>query len=639
MRNNYLYSIILLLTSAFLFYGYVNEGTVVTEINYHPEEFFNTELPNGFNTLFAGSGECAFCHDDLTSTSGEDVSIANEWRSTMMANAAKDPFWRAKVSHEIIAVPGNKEIVETTCTRCHAPAGNIEAHYNGQNYYSIEEMENDPLALDGVTCTVCHQIPQESMGNISGNFQIGEDRLIWGPYSFELFTMPMIQHTDYTPAYGGQIHSSKLCASCHTLITNTVDLEGNFTGGTFVEQAIFHEWQNSDYATNGTSCQTCHIPETDDGVVISTRPPWFDVERSPFGKHELVGANVFMLNILKNNAEALGVTATNEQFDNTISRTLAMLQEKTLDVNLTQTERTEDSLFLELNLENKAGHKFPGGYPSRRAFVSLMVINESNDTIFHSGQMDEDYELVNEDSSFEPHYDVINNENQVQIYEMVMGNVEGEVTTILEHADTHLKDNRLPPTGFTTEHFSYDTVQIVGNAIADINFNKEGSTQGTGRDKLYFHIPIDGATGDLAIIAKVYYQTVSAKWLSEMFSHSSEEIDAFKSYYEGADKTPSIVSETTLVSSLTYTDSPDLRSSIKVFPNPAKDHLIVESSDLKILNIEVFTLEGQRVKSTKTHPLTTTKTQVHIPESGGLYLLKVHLGKEKMIVKKVAIVE
>jgi hypothetical protein len=639
MRNNYLYSIGLLLISAFLFYGYVNEDTVVKEIKYHPEEFFNTELPNGFNTLFAGSGECAFCHDDLTSTSGEDVGIASDWRSTMMANSAKDPFWRAKVSHEIIAVPGNKEIVETTCTRCHAPAGNIEAHNNGQTHYSIEEMENDPLALDGVTCTVCHQITQESMGNISGKFQIGEDRLIWGPYSFELFAMPMQQHTDYTPIYGGQMHDSRLCGSCHTLITNTVDLDGNFTGGTFVEQAIFHEWQNSDYSSNGTSCQTCHIPQTDDGVVISTRPPWFDVERSPFGKHELVGANVFMLNILKDNAEELGVTATSEQFDNTISRTLAMLQEKTLEVNLTQPERTEDTLFLELNLINKAGHKFPGGYPSRRAFVSLMVINEFNDTIFHSGQMDENFELVNEDSGFEPHYNVINKEDEVQIYEMVMGNVNGDITTILEHADTHLKDNRLPPTGFTTEHFTYDTVQIVGNAFTDTNFNKNGTIQGTGGDKLHFHIPIDGETGDLAIIARVYYQTVSAKWLSEMFSHSSDEIDAFKSFYEAADKTPTMVSEAFLASSLNSINSPELKGSIKVFPNPAKDNLIVESSDLKILNVDIFTLAGQKVTTTPSQSISTSKTQVYLPKSSGLYLLKILLDGEETVVHKVAIVE
>ncbi|MEZ5197656.1 MAG: hypothetical protein R2764_15085 [Bacteroidales bacterium] len=46
----------------------------------------------------------------------------------------------------------------------------------GQALYSIAEMENDPLALDGVSCTICHQIKAESLGNYSGNFQIGEDK-------------------------------------------------------------------------------------------------------------------------------------------------------------------------------------------------------------------------------------------------------------------------------------------------------------------------------------------------------------------------------------------------------------------------------------------------------------------------------
>lgn len=639
MQNKVFFSLSFLLPLTFLFYGYVSEDTIIKKINYHPENFLSTELPNGFNDLYSGSGECAFCHQDITSSTGENVSISDDWRSTMMANAAKDPFWRAKVSHEILAVPQNQEIIESTCTKCHAPAGNKNAHFLGQMGYTLEEMENDPIALDGVTCTVCHQITQASMGNFSGNFLTGEDRLIWGPYSFELFAMPMVEHTNYTPTYGSQIHNAKLCASCHTLITSTVDLEGNFTGGTFVEQAIFHEWQNSSYPSMGVSCQTCHIPQTEDGVVISSRPPWLDTERSPFGKHELAGANVFMLNLLKNNAEAIGVTATGAQFDNTISRTLAMLQQKTLDAQLTQTERTEDTLFLELSLMNKAGHKFPSGYPSRRAFVSLMVINETNDTLFHSGQMDDAFQLLHENETFEPHYNMINNEDQVQIYEMVMGDVAGNVTTVLERANTQIKDNRLPPVGFTTTHFGYDTVQIKGHALADPDFNKTGMEQGTGKDKIHFHIALNGESGDLAVVARVYYQTVSSKWLNEMFSHSSDEIDTFKSFYEDADKTPTVVSETTIVSSLTSANDPELRNSIHIFPNPAQDSFVVESTQFDITNIELFTLNGKKVPFEMSQNTVSNNFLIKVTEAKGLFLLKVHLDKTRSVIYKVVLVE
>ncbi|KAA3624177.1 MAG: T9SS C-terminal target domain-containing protein [Bacteroidetes bacterium] len=623
---------------AFLFYSYTADNTNIKKINYHPEDFLSTELPNEYNELFAGSGECAFCHQELTTSAGEDVSISDSWRSTMMANSAKDPFWRAKVSHEILTVPQNQEILESTCTKCHAPAGIKNAHYLGQDTYSLESMEADPIALDGVTCTVCHQIPSESMGIYSGNFLVGENHEIWGPYSFEIFSMPMINHTGYTPGYGSQIHDSRLCASCHTLITNTVDLDGNFTGGTFVEQAVYHEWKNSVYPEQGITCQTCHLPETDDPTVITSRPPWYDVERSPFGKHELVGGNVFMLKMLRDNAEEIGVTATTDQFNNTISKTMDMLQNKTLDANLMEINRTPDTLFLELELLNKAGHKFPSGYPSRRAFVTLMVINEANDTIFHSGNMNESFQLLDENETYEPHYDMINSEQQVQIYEMVMGDINGQVTTVLERADVHLKDNRLPPAGFKTDHMVYDTVQIAGNATVDENFNKTGTEEGSGKDIIRFHIPINEATSDLAVQARVYYQTVSDKWLQEMFSHSSTEIDAFKSYYDNADKTPVLVSESVIVSALTAVDDPDLKGSLKIFPNPSHNNFTVESSQYNISDLELFTLEGEAVKI-EIEQSTGKSASINMDQQQGLYLLKIKLEGAGSTIYKLAVIE
>ena len=46
---------------------------------------------------FSGSGICAFCHSGLTDEVGNDVSNDAHWRSTMMANASKDPLWQAKI--------------------------------------------------------------------------------------------------------------------------------------------------------------------------------------------------------------------------------------------------------------------------------------------------------------------------------------------------------------------------------------------------------------------------------------------------------------------------------------------------------------------------------------------------------------
>ena len=146
------------------------------------------ELPTGSSALFSGSGNCALCHSSdgqANTESGTDVSPVTQWRSTMMANAARDPLWRAKGSAEVATVPALPEAIESKCTRCHAPLGNAEAEYQGAAGYSIAELVSDPLALDGVSCTLCHQIQPTNLGlpsSYSGHFEIDDSHEIFGPY-------------------------------------------------------------------------------------------------------------------------------------------------------------------------------------------------------------------------------------------------------------------------------------------------------------------------------------------------------------------------------------------------------------------------------------------------------------------------
>lgn len=577
------------------------------------------ELPTGYNDLFAGSGECVQCHENLITQAGENVSITNDWRSTMMANSSKDPLWRAKVSHETLVNPQHAQLLEDVCTKCHAPLGNKNAHHNGQAFYSLAELDNDPLALDGVSCTACHQITEGSMGNYSGNYIIGENKTLWGPYEAPVQN-PMINHTGYTPEHGNHIKDSRLCGSCHTLITETLDLQGVPTGTEFVEQAIYHEWLNSNYPASNTSCQTCHVPEIADEVILSPMPPWLG-GRTPFGKHHLVGANVFMLNILKNNAEDIGVNATAVQFDSTIARANRMLQHHTLVMELLETNRTDDTLFLDVSLSNMAGHKFPAGFPSRRAFVSLFVTDASGDTIFYSGKMDEDFYLIGENPDYEPHYETIREENEIQIYELVMGDVNLNPTTVLTRAYVPLKDNRIPPEGFLTTHFSYDTVLIAGNALNDENFNKVNGVEGSGKDMIHYHVPINGSSGALSVHATVHYQTISARWLEDVFSYSSDEINTFKSYYEEADKEPVTVASASLVSVISGV-GPETDELYSVSPNPAHDFIYIRGKE-NLASVEFYSLDGKHILSGPiSEQIAAGYFQVTVPHFDGVAILR-----------------
>jgi len=300
-----------------------------------------------------------------------------------------------------------------------------------------------------------------------------------------------------------------------------------------------------------------------------------------------------MLQILRDNNSALGLSATQTQFDTVINRTLRQLQQQTLDLTLSFEGRANDTAYYSLALKNKAGHKFPAGYPSRRAFVEFLVLDDNNDTVFYSGRHDNQYRLLDEDSTYEPHYDVINSPNQVQIYEMVMGDVNNNVTTVLERANIHLKDNRIPPVGFTTTHLSYDTAKIVGNAFTDANFNKSNNVEGTGVDSLYYHIPLNGYAGTLKVYAKVYYQPVPPRYLDDMFQYSSQEIDLFRNLYQAADYTPVIVAQDSTIDFPTKVIANKDEIMVEVYPNPTSDKIYVTSKNIN--SIQIYSSTGKLI--------------------------------------------
>ena len=598
-----------------------------------------TDLPIDTNNYFATSGVCAGCHGHdptgfaLVDTLGNDINIADDWRSTMMANSAKNPLWRAKVSHEGLVNPAHAQGLESVCTSCHAPMGRYTATFNNQPHYGISDLITDTLGLDGVNCGTCHQVlPPDSLGlDFSGQIDFTTDKTVYGPYK-NPFADPMSSFIGFNVVWSEHINDSEVCASCHTLITSTVDLSGNYTGNQFVEQATYHEWLNSSYNVNEVECQTCHIPRIDQNVVIAANYIFLSPRR-PFGLHHLVGGNAFMLRLLKDNISSLGLTATPEQFDSTIARTERMLREHSLEIELEEADRTADTVFYELKLQNLAGHKFPSGYPSRRAFVEFLLQNEQLDTLFHSGTLDATYELVGIDPEYEPHHRIINSPDQVQIYEQVMGDVNDDVTTVLERAKTALKDNRIPPAGFSTLHAVYDTTKISGDAFNDPNFNWENGVEGSGADVIEYHIPISGYTGELNVSVHVWYQPVPPRYPADMFTYSSAAIDTFQNMYNAADKSPSLVAQAFRGPDVSTGEGLHRAAGYTVYPNPNSDGRLYLKGDRRdFRRVSLYTADGR---------LVWEKRQLHwsdyveLPFTGGLYLLYIEDQQGQISVERV----
>ena len=587
------------------------------------------QLPIDSNILFPTGKVCGGCHGydpaqhALITTSGVDVNIYDDWRSTMMANSAKDPFWRAKVTHEILVNPAHALELQDKCTSCHAPAGHYQAKlHDHQPYYTLADLYTDTLGLDGVTCQICHAQSPDKLGSLfSGelNFDTNNIRVAYGPYPL-VFAPPMHEFVGITPKFGEHTSDAGLCAGCHTLITKTVDLQGNYTGNTFVEQATYHEWLNSRYDQehDNVTCQGCHMPKLADEIIISANYQ-FLTPKFPFFLHEMAGANVTMLQLMRDHRTQLGINAQPAQFDSTIAATLRMLQHKTLDLNLRTGVLNGDSLHFDLLLTNKAGHKFPSGYPSRRAWVELVVSDPSGTVIFHSGRMNPDGSLPDEDANFEPHYNLINRADQVQIYELVPGDVNGTFSSVLERGHNALKDNRLVPQGFSLADPVYDTTQVIG-VTNDENFNRTAAgVEGSGSDLLHFSIPNLGYTGLLQVTARVWYQSLPTKWMAPMFSYSSPEIDSFRVMFNNADNAPVLVAEEKIDSIfVTSVSSKNLRldNPVSITPTLTTDGRIQVhvSAQVKLVQVQIFDSNGRLCGQ-------QPSAEVILPDQRGVYFV------------------
>lgn len=615
--------------------------------NTHQLKIFKIMAPMADGEYFLGSSACKGCHgrDVLqgvanTDENGNDVNLYDDWQATMMALSAKDPFWKAKLSHETHVNPSHGISLENKCTSCHAPMGHYSAFFKGTSPYTLADLATDTLGLDGVSCMSCHIQGVNAGSGFSGDIQYDTTRQMYGPYE-DPYIGPMQLYTGLIPVYSPHMSTSNVCASCHTLLTDVVDLAGNYTGNKYVEQATFHEWKNSMYSSGpqGKTCQKCHMPSIRGPVVIANNILALE-GRSPFNLHKFMGGNSFMLQLMKANKAALDINADDVNFDSSIANTIHMLSTQTLQVDLSLDSWLSDTVAaFALKLTNLAGHKFPSGYPSRRAFVQFVATTQGGDTLFKSGMLDPTAEIIGHDAIFEPHYQTITNQNQVQIYEMVMADVAGNRTTLLERANTTLKDNRLLPAGFLSSNNAYDTVAVVGVG-GDTDFNLQNGTEGTGADIVHYHVRVPGGyllTSSINVYAKVFYQAVPPRWITDMAGVNTAAINQFTNMYNAANKAPVVVGAAQLLFVLTPNDNSiheaNVGEPLIIGPNPSLAGFFKISSQtgIKIKSVQVFQLNGKLLESFL--HLNVNEWEYLLRGAPGQYILKIETDKGTYVKK------
>src|SRR5207237_3043249 len=110
------------------------------------------------------------------------------------------------------------------------------------------------------------------------------------------------------------------------------------------------------------------------------------------------------------------------QLDAAVKRTTEFLQTRSAKVTICSVEPTANGLAVELQVENLTGHKLPTAYPSRRAWLHVVVRDSNGRVVFESGALNPDGSIVGNDNDqdplrFEPYYREITRPDQVEIYE------------------------------------------------------------------------------------------------------------------------------------------------------------------------------------------------------------------------------
>ena len=277
------------------------------------------------------------------------------------------------------------------------------------------------------------------------------------------------------------------------------------------------------------------MPQVDEPVKVSAV---YGPLRDGMHRHVFVGGNFLMEGMLQDHHDELGVQALPEELTAATARTTAFVQSRSARVTIPLIEKTPGGISFDVHVENLTGHKLPTAYPSRRVWLHVTVRDQQGKAVFESGALNQDGSIVGNDNDadparFEPHYTEITKPDEVQIFEPILGDPQGRVTTGLLAASDYLKDNRLLPSGFDKQTASHD-VAVVGAAKQDKNFTDKGSTT-------RYMINTASANGPLHVEVELWYQPVGYRWAHNLAPYKASEPQRFVNYFESASKKSAIM--------------------------------------------------------------------------------------------------
>jgi hypothetical protein len=287
------------------------------------------------------------------------------------------------------------------------------------------------------------------------------------------------------------------------------------------------EWLHSDYRGKQT-CQQCHMPAVNEPVAVASL---LGKPRDGVRLHTFTGANFLVEGMLGAHRDDLDVTAQTVDLAAASARILSFLQSQSARVTLGPASLAGSDLSFSVRIENLTGHKLPTAYPSRRTWLHVVVTAADGHIVFESGKLNPDGSIVGnandaDPTRFSPHYTRITQPDQVQIFEPILGDSQGHVTTGLLSATQYLKDNRILPAGFDKSTAPPD-IAVKGEAAADPDFTAGSCTT-------RYDLSTNGAAGPFHVSVEFLYQPIGYRWAHNLASYQAAEPQQFVRDYDQA---------------------------------------------------------------------------------------------------------
>ncbi len=499
----------------------------------------------------------------------------------------------------------SRAMVDAVPFRARTEAAQRDAKYGG-------------LARDGVSCTTCHHVDVPANINFgdtfTGDFHVGKAAEVNGPFAGPQ-QVPMVHALGITPVESPNLTSSKICGSCHSVVLPVFDGDkpwvrpGTKRPEIEIEQATYPEWVFSDFRDGGPaaqSCQDCHmstsypdlgplsfkiaaIEEASNMPQVENRRPLSEIDlkpRSPYGRHALVGLNVFFNEIAQQFPDVLGIRIQDPMLASHGVPPLAtsfnsMVQQAdsaTAQVAVTGIHEAGGRLMVDVQVENRAGHKLPSGVGFRRAFLRLEVLDAGGRELWVSGRTTPTGVLVDASGQavagellwksecrpmtaaeqrnyFQPHYRTITRQDQVQVYQELARDPRGKLTTsFLSLADV-VKDNRLLPRGWNPSlelargeglgSAKLSAEALVHRVLPELPDGKGGEVddpwykprsaggKGGGGDALTYAVPLAdlGGAKPASVRVTLFYQSIPPFYLQDRFCTTPARPDTSRLFF------------------------------------------------------------------------------------------------------------